>query len=98
MQPQQGRRFAGAHWLHYSRRRCLATLLPFLACHAQCRTREGLQPSLADRVAAPLADAVCAVVDAGEGPLGLAEDLSMARGQRHLVLSLERLRTGVGLV
>src|SRR5690606_31289492 len=55
-----------------------AALLAFPASHAQGRPRERLQPRLADRVPAVLAHAVGAVVDAGQSPLGLAEDLAVA--------------------
>src|SRR5674476_50578 len=76
----------------------LATLLLGFAWHAQGRTREGQKTILADRVAARLADAVGAVDDPLEGMFALFEHHARVVGQRDLLLTLERLGSGVGLV
>src|SRR3954454_10955102 len=75
-----------------------ATLLALLACHAQCGTREGHEPHLADGVAARLADAVGAVVDACQGPLDLRQLVALAVEDGQLVVALEAGRAEVGLV
>src|SRR4051812_4260363 len=79
-------------------RRRLPPLPPLLACHAQGRTGERLQPRPADGVAAVLADSVGAVVEALQGALDLGQEVAAVGGQRHLVLALEGLGAGVGLV
>ncbi len=59
---------------------------------------EDLQPGLADALAAGLADPVGAGRDAVERALGLQQHVPGVVGDRHLVLALEVLRAGVGLV
>ncbi len=66
--------------------------------HTQGCTRECLQPCLADRIAAALANAVGAVIESLQGPLDLGQQIPAVGGERHLVLALEGLGAGVGLV
>src|SRR3954452_21793281 len=66
-----------------------ATFLALLACQAQCGTREGHRPTLADRVAAGLADAVGAVGDPGQGPIDLGKLLALVVDNRELLVALE---------
>src|SRR3954454_18932056 len=75
-----------------------ATLLALLACHAQCGTREGHQPHLADGVAARLTDAVRAVVDATQGAFDLGQLVPLAVEDGELVVTLEAARADIGLV
>ena len=57
-----------------------------------------MEAKFADRVAAGLADAVGAVVEPFEGVHVLPEHLAGVVGQRDLLLALEGLGSGVGLV
>jgi len=73
-----------------------APFLALLAGHAEGGSRERLQARLSDRLAAGLADAVGAVLDLGQHPLGLGQQLAGVLGQGELVLTLERLGPRVG--
>jgi len=72
--------------------------LLLLACHAQGRTRTGLESKFADRVAAVLADAVRACLELLEGMLGLREAGPGVGGQGDLVDPFGRLGPSISLV
>src|SRR5699024_5942546 len=71
-----------------------AALLCALACHAQGRTRIGLESKLADRVAAGLADLVRPVLQSLQGMQVLLEAGPCSGDEAQLVLPLEGLRPG----
>src|SRR5262249_11142117 len=75
-----------------------APLLQLLAGHAEGSGRECGQALHGDGVAAALAPAVTALVEALQRALDLVDPLEDAVGQRDLLLPFERLGTGVGLV
>src|SRR5690349_15944417 len=75
-----------------------AALLPLLARHAQGRARERLQARLHDRLVAALAPPVRPLVQPLHRALHLHQQVAAVVGDGQLLLPLEGLRAGVGLV
>ena len=73
-------------------------LLLLLACHAQGRTRSGLESKLADRLTPGLADTVAALLQPLHGVPVLLEQQASVVGDGQLLLPLERLDPRIGRV